>query len=42
MRQTTGALMARSKREIPHYYLATTVDLCAALAWLAEPTRRDR
>jgi pyruvate dehydrogenase E2 component (dihydrolipoamide acetyltransferase) len=27
--------MARSKREIPHYYLATTVDLGAAMSWLA-------
>jgi pyruvate dehydrogenase E2 component (dihydrolipoamide acetyltransferase) len=36
IRQTTGALMARSKKEIPHYYLATTVDLCAALGWLTD------
>ncbi len=35
MRQAIGALMARSKREIPHYYLATTIDLQAALGWLA-------
>jgi pyruvate dehydrogenase E2 component (dihydrolipoamide acetyltransferase) len=27
--------MARSKREIPHYYLARTFDLSAAVAWLA-------
>jgi len=26
--------MARSKREIPHYYLATTIDMNVALAWL--------
>jgi pyruvate dehydrogenase E2 component (dihydrolipoamide acetyltransferase) len=26
--------MARSKREIPHYYVATTIDLSAAMAWL--------
>jgi pyruvate dehydrogenase E2 component (dihydrolipoamide acetyltransferase) len=26
--------MARSKREIPHYYLATTIDLGQAVAWL--------
>jgi pyruvate dehydrogenase E2 component (dihydrolipoamide acetyltransferase) len=26
--------MARSKREIPHYYVATTIDLAAALTWL--------
>jgi pyruvate dehydrogenase E2 component (dihydrolipoamide acetyltransferase) len=30
MRQTIAALMARSKREIPHYYLQQTVDLAAA------------
>jgi len=34
MRHAIGELMARSKREIPHYYLATTVDLSAALTWL--------
>jgi pyruvate dehydrogenase E2 component (dihydrolipoamide acetyltransferase) len=27
MRQAIGALVTRSKREIPHYYLATTIDL---------------
>jgi pyruvate dehydrogenase E2 component (dihydrolipoamide acetyltransferase) len=27
--------MARSKREIPHYYLTTVVDLGAAMDWLA-------
>ncbi|MFD0532999.1 2-oxo acid dehydrogenase subunit E2 [Actinomadura luteofluorescens] len=26
--------MARSKREIPHYYLGTTIDMSAATAWL--------
>lgn len=35
MRQTIAAAMARSKREIPHYYLSTTIDLNAALTWLA-------
>jgi pyruvate dehydrogenase E2 component (dihydrolipoamide acetyltransferase) len=30
-----GQLMARSKRDIPHYYLSTTIDLHAATAWLA-------
>jgi len=35
MRQAIAAAMARSKREIPHYYLATTIDLQAALDWLA-------
>jgi pyruvate dehydrogenase E2 component (dihydrolipoamide acetyltransferase) len=35
MRQAIAAAMARSKREIPHYYLAKTVDMGAALEWLA-------
>ncbi len=34
MRRAIAAAMARSKREIPHYYLSTTVDLTRALAWL--------
>lgn len=34
MRASIGALMARSKREIPHYYLQTTVDVEPMLAWL--------
>jgi pyruvate dehydrogenase E2 component (dihydrolipoamide acetyltransferase) len=36
MRQAIAAAMARSNREIPHYYLATPIDMTAALAWLAE------
>jgi pyruvate dehydrogenase E2 component (dihydrolipoamide acetyltransferase) len=36
MRQAIAAAMARSKREIPHYYLGTTIDLEPALTWLAE------
>jgi pyruvate/2-oxoglutarate dehydrogenase complex dihydrolipoamide acyltransferase (E2) component len=36
MRETIARLMARSKREIPHYYLTTTVDMSAALAWMRE------
>lgn len=40
MRQAIGAAMARSKREIPHYYLATTIDMHRALAWLAEENAR--
>ena len=35
-RDAIAALMARSKREIPHYYLATTVDLARATG-LAAP-----
>jgi pyruvate dehydrogenase E2 component (dihydrolipoamide acetyltransferase) len=41
MRQTIAAAMTRAKREIPHYYLAHTIDMQRALAWLAgENTRR--
>jgi pyruvate dehydrogenase E2 component (dihydrolipoamide acetyltransferase) len=36
MRLAIGALMARSKREIPHYYLQTQIDMSRALGWLAE------
>ncbi|GGO79015.1 dihydrolipoamide acetyltransferase family protein [Nonomuraea cavernae] len=39
MRQAIAQAMARSKREIPHYYLATTVDMSAALAWLRQRNR---
>jgi pyruvate dehydrogenase E2 component (dihydrolipoamide acetyltransferase) len=35
MRRAIGAAMSRSKREIPHYYLAHTVDLGVATEWLA-------
>ena len=34
LRQAIGAAMARSKREIPHYYLATTIDMHRAMTWL--------
>ncbi len=33
--------MARSKREIPHYYLELDVDMTSALAWL-EAANRER
>lgn len=36
MRRTIAAAMARSKREIPHYYLATDVPLAAASRWLEQ------
>ena len=36
MRQAIAAAMARSKREIPHYYVGTTIDMTKALAWLSE------
>ncbi len=34
MRRAVGDLMSRAKREIPHYYLATKIDMNAAVAWL--------
>ncbi len=41
MRHAIAAAMAQSKREIPHYYLSTTIDMTAPLAWLeAENARR--
>ncbi len=36
MRAAIAAAMARSKREIPHYYLAHTIDLTAAEAFVAK------
>jgi pyruvate dehydrogenase E2 component (dihydrolipoamide acetyltransferase) len=35
MRAAIGAAMARSKREIPHYYLASDVCVAKAARWLA-------
>jgi len=34
MRQAIATAMARSKREIPHYYLSATIDFGAAQVWL--------
>jgi pyruvate dehydrogenase E2 component (dihydrolipoamide acetyltransferase) len=39
MRKAIAAAMARSKREIPHYYLTQTVDLRRALTWLEDANR---
>jgi pyruvate dehydrogenase E2 component (dihydrolipoamide acetyltransferase) len=41
MRKAIAAAMSRSKREIPHYYLAHTCSLEPALRWL-ESANRDR
>jgi pyruvate dehydrogenase E2 component (dihydrolipoamide acetyltransferase) len=40
MRRTIAAAMSRSKREIPHYYLSTTIDLHRATAWLDRENER--
>lgn len=39
MRRAIAAAMGRSKREIPHYYLSTPIDMKPALNWLAEANR---
>ncbi|WP_327160162.1 2-oxo acid dehydrogenase subunit E2 [Streptomyces zaomyceticus] len=38
-RGATARLMSRSKREIPHFYLSTTVDMAAALEWMRARNR---
>jgi pyruvate dehydrogenase E2 component (dihydrolipoamide acetyltransferase) len=40
MRAAIAAAMTRSKRDIPHYYLSTTIEVCAALAWLRSENER--
>jgi pyruvate dehydrogenase E2 component (dihydrolipoamide acetyltransferase) len=41
MRQAIAGLMTRANRDIPHYYLSTTVDMAAAMDWLHEHNRRS-
>jgi pyruvate dehydrogenase E2 component (dihydrolipoamide acetyltransferase) len=36
MRQVIAAAMARSKREIPHYYLSTSIDMSRSVNWLTQ------
>ena len=40
MRRAVATAMARSKREIPHYYLGTQIDMSRAMAWLAAENAR--
>jgi pyruvate dehydrogenase E2 component (dihydrolipoamide acetyltransferase) len=40
MRQAIAAAMVRSSREIPHFHLATTIDMSQALSWLADENAR--
>jgi len=35
MRRAIAAAMSKSKREIPHYYLANSIDVTSAMTWLA-------
>lgn len=38
-RHAIADLMSKSKHEIPHYYLSTTIDLSAAMAWMRDHNR---
>jgi pyruvate dehydrogenase E2 component (dihydrolipoamide acetyltransferase) len=40
MRQAIATAMAKSKREIPHYYLGSSIDITRAIDWLAEENRK--
>jgi pyruvate dehydrogenase E2 component (dihydrolipoamide acetyltransferase) len=40
MRSAVGAAMARAKREIPHLYLSTSIDLTRLLTWLTTENQR--
>ena len=40
LRKVIAAAMARSKREIPHYYLGTQIDMSRAVGWLAAENAR--
>lgn len=40
MRRAIAAAMARSKREIPHYYLQTRIDMGRTLNWLEETNNK--
>jgi pyruvate dehydrogenase E2 component (dihydrolipoamide acetyltransferase) len=41
MRKAIAGAMARSKREIPHYYVAETIPMGKALDWLAQRNARS-
>lgn len=40
VRQAIAAAMSLSNREIPHYYLATDIDMSRSLRWLEEQNRQ--
>ncbi|MCK6693905.1 MAG: 2-oxo acid dehydrogenase subunit E2 [Thermoanaerobaculia bacterium] len=40
IRMAVAAAMSKSNREIPHYYLETSIDMSKALAWLAGANRQ--
>jgi pyruvate dehydrogenase E2 component (dihydrolipoamide acetyltransferase) len=41
MRQAIAAAMSKSKRDIPHYYLSTTIDMAKSLGWLESYNREQ-
>ena len=42
LREAIAAAMARSKREIPHYYLENRIDMSRSMEWLAARNRDRR
>ena len=40
MRRAIARLMTRANRDIPHYYLSTTVDMAVSMDWLHDHNRR--
>ncbi|HVN19289.1 MAG TPA: dihydrolipoamide acetyltransferase family protein [Dongiaceae bacterium] len=40
MRHAIAVAMARSNREIPHYYLSTRIDMSKALRWIEQSNQR--
>ncbi|MDO8366815.1 MAG: 2-oxo acid dehydrogenase subunit E2, partial [Saprospiraceae bacterium] len=40
IRMAIASAMSKSNREIPHYYLETSIDMSKAVAWLAEANRQ--
>lgn len=40
MRRAIAAAMERANRDIPHYFLSTTIDMTHALAWLSEANEK--
>jgi len=40
IRMAVAAAMSKSNREIPHYYLETSIDMSKAVVWLAEANRQ--
>ncbi|MFI0504461.1 dihydrolipoamide acetyltransferase family protein [Streptomyces albogriseolus] len=41
MRRAIARLMTRANRDVPHYYLSTTVDMAVPMEWLHDHNRRS-